>query len=263
MKKRQNLILKSFGAGSITSPSPKKISGWILENKMSRCDLISYKTELQLKEQKGYVDFSCAGGLFYGERIIESFPGIKSGFLRAEPYTDPEFLRLDSVRAAKICKKSYFSFPSPLELKIEDAYFKDRTEFIGSICTEYKKMMRIQRDLGVKSHIIISDRFDETELEELCRERVFFFSPDGGYGVLKTILEYQNSIAVKPEKLPVVFELLKDYEIKSVSVINGCHADFMSCLDHFDSENIISGGFSDDCFNDCWKNLKDESFVMR
>ncbi|MDD4127541.1 MAG: hypothetical protein PHV39_07640 [Methanomicrobium sp.] len=263
MKKRQNLILESFGAENIPNPNPHALSKWILEEKRSCCDLLSYKIECQIKDQKNYVDFPCVGGIFYRQRITESLSCIKSGFLTGEPDADLEYFRYDSERIYKYSKKSGFAFPPPSELGIDDAYYNDRADFIGSLCYAYRKIMREQRDYGTKKHLMLSNRFDAAELDELSRERVFFFSPAGESKTLKSILEYQNIIAIMPEKLPVIFELLNEYEIKKIAVINGRPENYDKCLEYFDPENIISGGFCNNSGDDYWENLKERAFIMR
>lgn len=263
MKKRQNLTLKSFGAGEPENPSRKRLAEWILSEHKTCCDLLSYKIESQIKDQKKYVDFLCAGGEFYSRRIKESFIGIKSGFLTSEPDASLDFLTYDSERIKKISKNASFSFPPPSGLGIEDAYYKKRDDFIGGLCDVYKKIMRCQRDCGIKEHLLISDLFDSTELEELSKNRVLFFSLAGESKTLESVLEYQNFIAVKPSKLAGVYELMNEYEIKKIAVINGNNDDFEKCLEYFDPENIISGGFTNGFGEEFWKDLKENSFVMR
>ena len=263
MKRRQNLILKSFGAGNIYNPDPLLLAEWIKEQKRVFCDLVSYKIESQIKNQKTIVDLPCTGGIFYRDRILDSVSGIKSGFLISEPFAVPEYMRQDAERIRKFSKNSMFSLPPPSDLLIDDGFYKNRSDFIGSLCSVYKKLMREQRDFGIKEHILTAERFDATELDELCSERVIFFSPGGGSKVLESLLEYQNIIAVFPEKLPVIFELLNEYEVKKIAVINGTADNFEACLDFFDPDEIFAGGFCDLCEDDYWKILKERAFVMR
>ncbi|MBN2733972.1 MAG: hypothetical protein JXQ82_03825 [Methanomicrobiaceae archaeon] len=263
MKKRQNLILKSFGAGDLKNPDPLLLAEWIGGQKKVCCDLISYKIESQVKAQKNVADVSCSGGIFYRHRIFESLLGIKSGFLIDEPFFESEYIKLDAERVRKISRDTWFSFPPPSGMHIEDNYYKNRSDFIGGMCSVFKKIMREQRDLGIKKHILVADFYDKTELDELSSERVFFFSPKGGSKVLESILEYQNRIAVFPEKLAVVFKILDEYEIKNIAVIDGSPEDFESCLNYFDPEDIFAGGFCNFCEENYWVKLKERAFLMR
>ncbi|MBP2132820.1 hypothetical protein J2128_000741 [Methanomicrobium sp. W14] len=263
MKKRQNVLLKSFGAGSLRDPELSALLKWVREEKNTCCDLISYKIESLIKDQKKYADIPCAGGMFYSSRIMESLFGVKSGFLTSEPYVDTAYFKLDAERVFRQSKGSYFAFPSPSSLPLEDAFYRDRYEFIGFLCDEYQKVMREQRDLGIKGHIVISNHFDAVELEELSKDNVLFFSPDGNSRTYAAVLEYQDSIAVSKNRLRVIFELMNEYDIKNVAVIDGERDDLDLCLSRFDPENICMGGFVSGYGEDYWKKLKERAYVLR
>jgi len=258
MKKKVTLKTKSFGAEDIKNPDIQELSEWVSVQRRVSCDLTTYKTETLLKSQKN-IGSPCTGGIYYRTRIKESIDGLKDGFLRCEPGLLREDLIYDAGRVAKIRKRASVALPSPSSLGIEDVYYGDYEEFISSLCGIYSKLMRDQRDAGVMGHIIISDRFSPVELEELSKYRTFFFSPSGNASVLSSILEYRQDIAVYPNKIPVLKEIMAEYEVNSLTVVDGVKSDFNGLMDYFDPENVISGGFERPDGYDYWKKISEVS----
>ena len=304
MKKRQNLILQSFGAAcgkmpTLTptpAPTADELAEWIREPrpKNTPCDLITYYLERQLKAQTGYADILGCGGGFCTSRILESVGGHKSGCATGELYAIAEMMKADAEYLKPLHKAITplnIVLPAPSALGLKDAYYKDIHEFYSAICEVYAKLMREQRDRGVKSHILCADLFAHAELEELSHEKVFFFTPAPTSRQLSSILEYQNAVAIIPAKLPMLFELMNEYEVRDVCLINAAPSDFEQCLEHFDPENIRAGGLENaesgtqpekdaakgtgkdkntdagkDTGNDknsFWKDLKEKSYVIR
>ncbi|MBQ3684271.1 MAG: hypothetical protein II925_01605 [Methanomicrobium sp.] len=266
MKKRQNLILQSFGAAGRTMPAPKadELAKWIQtpRPKKTDCDITTYFLERQLRAQAGFADILGCGGGFYASRLLESIGGHKEGYVSGELYAIPDMVKADaeSVKAlqktlGRNCTSAPLNFvlPSPSALKLNDAFYGDIGEYYSAICEVYAKIMREQRDLGVKRHIIRADLFAHDELEELSRERVFFLTPAPTSRQLSSILEYQTAVALCPSKLPVLFELTDEYEVREVCLINAKPSDFEPCLEHFDPDCIKAGGI------ELWQDAKTEN----
>ena len=266
MKKRQNLILQSFGATGRTMPAPKadELAKWIQtpRPKKTDCDITTYFLERQLRAQAGFADILGCGGGFYASRLLESIGGHKEGYVNGELYAIPDMVKADAecVKAlqktlGRNCSATPLNFvlPSPSALKLNDVFYEDIGEYYSAICEVYAKIMREQRDLGVKSHILRADMFAHDELEELSRERVFFCSPAATSRQLSNILEYQTAVAIIPSKLPVLFELMNEYEVREVCLINAKPSDFEPCLEHFDPDCIKAGG------TELWQDAKKET----
>ena len=266
MKKRQNLILQSFGAAGRTMPAPKadELAKWIQtpRPKKTDCDITTYFLERQLRAQAGFADILGCGGGFYASRLLESIGGHKEGYVNGELYAIPDMVKADAecVKAlqktlGRNCSATPLNFvlPSPSALKLNDVFYEDIGEYYSAICEVYAKIMREQRDLGVKSHILCADSFAHDELEELSRERVFFCSPAATSRQLSNILEYQTAVAIIPSKLPVLFELMNEYEVREVCLINAKPSDFEPCLEHFDPDCIKAGG------TELWQDAKKET----
>lgn len=261
MKRRNDLPLRSLGSEYLADPGSGVLVKWIAGQNGSRCDLISYKIEKSLLAQKK-VDIPCTGGVYYSKRLYESIGGLKADALCSEPYPVLEDMSLDAQRVRKIRKGCYLALPAPSSLGISDYYFNDHQDFISALCEVYGKLMREQRDRGVKGHILISDRFSGIELEELSDPKIFFFSPSGGSKVISSILEFQQQIAVFPEKIDILFEVMPEYEVNSITVIDPVENDYEKLLSEFDPGSISTGGYCRGCETDYWDRLKERSFVV-
>jgi hypothetical protein len=261
MKRRNDLLLRSLGSEYTTDPDSKILIKWIAEQTGSRCDLVSYNIETSLLAQKN-VDVPCTGGIYNSKRLYESIGGLKTGALCSEPYPVLEDMSLDAQRVRKIRKGCYMGLPAPSSLGISDYYFNDHRDFISALCEVYGKLMREQRDHGIKGHILISERFSGIELEELSGPKNFFFSPSGGSKVISSILEFQQQIAIFPEKLDILFEVMPEYEVKSVTVVDPGENDYERLLSEFDPGSISTGGYCRGCETDYWDRLKERSFVV-
>lgn len=261
MKRRIDIFLRSLGSEYMCDPDSRALAKWITGQKGSRCDLVSYQLERSLIDQKK-TDIPCTGGVYYSKRLYESIGGLKSGGLCAEPFPVMEDMSLDAKRARNIRKGCYMALPAPSFLGISDYYFNDFRDFISALCEVYRKLMREQRDRGIKGHILISDRFSGIELEELSGPKSCFFSPSGGSKLMSSILEFQEEIAVFPDRLDVLFEIMPEYELTSVTIIDPEESDYEKLLSEFDPGSVYAGGYCRRCERAYWDLLKERSFVV-
>lgn len=260
MNKRRNLPAWSFG-GEEPDPDMPTLAAWAGRQKGTVCDLLSCKVEHSLRDQEG-LDRLAYGGMYYRDRVWESLGGIQSGFLREEPWINPEFLRDDASRAAKFSRSVWVVLPSPLHLKIEDGIYSDREEYESALCSTYNLLMREVRDAGVYGTIIIGEQFSSLERELLPGRRVLFHSLSGTSRSLAGILEVQNSISLSANRLPLLPDLMDEYEVRSVSVIDGTEKDFTGLLSYFDPGDMTAGGYSTGDGKKYWDGVREHAFVF-
>ncbi|WAI00754.1 hypothetical protein [Methanogenium organophilum] len=260
MKKRRNLPVWSFG-GEEPDPNLSVLAAWAGRQKGASCDLLSFKVEHSLQDQIG-LDRLAYGGMFYADRMRESIGGIRSGFLREEPWTSPDSLRDDAARASAISRNVWAVLPSPLHLKIDDGIYSDREEYESALCRMYGLLMREIRDAGVYGTIIIGEQFSALEREMLPGRRVRLHSLSGTSRALSGILEVQNSLSLSAKRLIILPDLLDEYEIRSVSVIDGTEKDFAGLLSYFDPGDITAGGFSLAGGKKYWDGVHEHAFVF-
>lgn len=260
MNKRRNLLVWSFG-GEEPNPDLPALAAWAGRQKGAACDLLSFKIEHSLRDQAG-LDRMAYGGMYYADRIRESLGGIRSGFLREEPWICPDSLRDDATRAAAISRKVWAVLPSPLHLKIEDGIYSDRQEYEDALCRMYNLLMREIRDTGVYGIIIIGEQFSSLEREMLPGRRVMLHSLSGTSRSLAGILDVQNSLSLSAKRLPLLPDLLDEYEVRTVSVIDGTEKDFAGLLSYFDPGDITAGGFSSCGGKKYWEGVREHAFVF-
>ena len=260
MNKRRNLPVWSFG-GEEPNPDLTALAAWAGRQKGAACDLLSFKIEHSLRDQAG-LDRLAYGGMYYADRMRESLGGIRSGFLREEPWICPDSLSDDAKRAAAVSRKVWAVMPSPLHLKIEDGVYFDREEYESALCRMYDLLMREIRDAGVYGTIIIGEQFSSVERELLSGRRVLLHSLSGTSRSLSGILEVQNSLSLSAKRLGILPDLLDEYEVRSISVIDGTEMDFAGLLSYFDPDDMSAGGFSSGGGKEYWDGVREHAFVF-
>ncbi len=259
MNKRRNLPVWSFGGKNDTDVPT--LAAWAGRQKGGVCDLLSFKVECSLKDQSG-LDRLAYGGMSYADRMYDSIGGIRSGFLREEPWMRPEYLLDDASRAVSLSRKVWAVLPSPLHLKIEDAIFHDREEYESSLCSMYKLLMREMRDAGIYGPVIVGEQFSSVESELLPGRRVLLHSLSGGSKAISGILEVQNYLSLPAHRLSVIPDLLDEYDLRSLTVIDGTEKDFSGLLSYFDPGDLTAGGLSSGGGREYWEDVSSHAFVL-
>jgi hypothetical protein len=260
MKKRQNLPVRSFGAEE-PDPPASELAPWVARQRRVDADLISFKLERSLARQK-HVEIPCAGGVYYGGRLRESLLGTKEEFLVAEPAAEPGRMIGDARRMRRITKKAWCALPPFSALPIADHYFDDTGEFAAALAEVLSRLMREMRDAGSAGHVLIADRYAPVELEELAGRKVFFFSPESSSGTIRRILEVQDTLAVPAGRLPVVLELLPEYDVRRLILVDAGPEEFAAAAEHFDPGDLTAGGYLRAADGGYWETLKDRAHLM-
>ena len=233
--------VRSFGS-EVAEPSVEELAGWVRERKGEAGDLTSFLLEKSLDPQEG-VDRPCAGGRIYRARMREAFEGLDGDTLMAEPGVNTTFVEGDARWAASRAAGTWFAIPCPHLLGLKDGFSHDRGEFCEAVCGCYRQIMRAMRDAGAGGHVLIGEVVREDELEHLAGPRAFFFSPDLAKEDLSTLLEAQSSAAVPPALIPAVLGLLDEYDVRSVSILDGEREDLLAALEQLDPDQVTLGGY--------------------
>jgi len=256
--------VRSFGS-EVPEPSVEELAGWVRERKGAAGDLTSYLLETSLEPQEG-VDRPCTGGIFYRSRVLETISGITGHTLTVEPSVQPALAGEDARWGALQKRALWFAVPCPHLLGIHDRYFHDREEFCEGICGAYRQIFRAMRDAGAGGHVLIGEKVHEGELEHLAGPRTFFFYPGLAREDLPSLLEQQSSAAVPGGLLPAAFDLLDEYDLRSLSILDGKEADLLVALEHLDPGQLSLGGYCREGEEDCrkyWKELAGRAVIPR
>jgi len=261
MAKVRRVAVRSFGS-EVPEPTVRDLAEWVGKRKGTAGDLTSYLLEVSLNPQDG-VDLPCAGGRIYRARILETFKGLEGEILIREPSVDTALVDEDARWGASSKKGLNFSIPAPHLLGIRDEFYQDRQEFCEGLSTCFRQIMRAMRDSGAGGHVILGEKVHETELEHLAGPRTFFFYPDLPGEDLPALLEFQNAVAVPRNLLPTALDLLDEYDLRHLFVVDGKQDDILGALEHLDLEQISLGGYCRENCVEYWKGLVERAVIPR
>ena len=261
MKKKISCAVRSIGSEP-GEPDAADVAAWILGHRGEEADLISYMLDEGLAAQDG-VENRCAGGLFYGERVLESLVGVKDGMLRGEPGVNLKVIRQDAERIRRAGKWNWCALPSLSSLGLEDEYFHDREEFVAALSELYRTIMREMRDAGVQGHVILGDRFCELEREELARRKVLLVSPSWDSAANRGILSVQHTLVLPATHLGRLELLLENYEVRSVCLLDGGPKEFTAAGAWFDPQEIVAGGYAPTPDPAYWKDIISKAYLLQ
>jgi len=263
MVKRLDLATRAFGAEPGV-PDVAKLAEWIAEHRGRLADITTYRLDRSLAPQvTAGIGTPCAGGKFYADRIRECITGITDSRATGELHADTAAVIEDAAAIVVQKKGAWCAMPAPHALMIEDAFYGDADEGTEAICGTYKVLMRAMRDTGVAGHVLVCERADTAELSALARQKVFFFSPDPDRETLAGILEYQQQVALRAGQLEMLFELMNEYTVRRIFLLDPDDNAVERARNHFDPDQIIGAGY---CTEECdtyWKDVVAKSVYVK
>jgi hypothetical protein len=263
MVKRRKLATRAFGAEP-DLPDVAGLAEWVAEYRGREADLVTFRLDRSMAPQvSADIGLPCAGGKFYADRIRQCLAGITNNRAVGEIHVDTPAIIEDAAGIVVQKKGAWCALPAPHLLGIEDHFYDDEEEWNGAICDAYHSFMRIMRDTGVAGHVLIADRMDEAELASLASQKAFFFAPAPDRENLAALMEYQKQVAVGKDQLQTLFDLMNEYSIRKIFIIDPDPASIRLALSHLDPDQVVAGGY---CTADCteyWKTLAADAFYER
>jgi hypothetical protein len=260
MKKRQKIPVRALGA-EVETPEAGDLAAWIGRQQGRGGDLLSCQLDRSLEPQRG-VDVPCAGGLFYRSRWQEAIAGVEDGSLVADPGPVPGSLIEDALRIASMRKKVWVAAPAPSMLGIENAFFGGEDEYFAALSDVYLRLAREMRDSGVWGHVLIAEAFDPVEIESLAGRRRLLFATRQTPETLAPILEEQDRIAVFGSELPPLLDLLEEYGVRELVIVDPGPEHFEAALEHFDPGDLVAGGYCTRSCDDYWERLASAAHLL-
>jgi len=263
MAKLHKLTTRAFGAEPGT-PDVAQLSEWIAEHRGTLADLTTYQLyqSLALQLEAGIVH-PCAGGKFCADRIRASLLGVTEGRAVDEIAVNPEALIEDAAGIVVQKRNCWCALPAPHVLGLTDGYYGDDEEWSDALTDAYCTLMRAMRDIGVAGHVLICDKADEMEIRALAQQKVFFFQPDADRKSLECLMEHQRQIAVRPKQLETVFDLMNEYDLRKIHIVDADADAIKLTLSHVDPDQVTVGGYCLDKSEEYWKNLVDAAVYTR
>jgi len=252
---------RSFGAEAGV-PEAEDLARTVSTRRGIGGDILSFQVERSLALQAG-VDLPCAGGIFYGERLLECLAGVEGRRVTGEVGVEPSAVLEDVRLLARQRKGVWFALPAPSLLGLEDACYGDPDEMEEDVIRAFRLIMREMRDAGAGGHVLISEGAVETELEGLAGKKVVFFPTVRDIPCLEALLEYQRLLPLDPQALPRLGALADGYEVRELSLMHPTHGDLAVAAACFDLEEITAGGYTAEGEEGRWALLRAEAYILK
>jgi len=263
MGKRLSFPIRSFGSDSLLS-DPSLLQAWVAERRGREGDLTSFLLEQGIHPQmNAEITYPCAGGSFYSGRWREAIEGVEDGIMTGELGGRMGDVVRDAKDLTRIRKGLFLTIPGPHMLGLHDRYYQDPEEAGEALFSVYRALLREQRDAGIHGHVLLCDTVLRAELEALARQKVFFFSPVMNRKSLSLLLEYQQIVALTPPLLPLLSDLMGEYEVHRIVLIDPEEQDLRQALQVRDPDQIICGGYCKDSCEEYWKNLVKKAEILK
>jgi hypothetical protein len=262
MGKKLSFPSRSFGSdGGL--PDASSLAVWVSEHRGREADLTTFLLEKELSFQvTAGIDNPCAGGKFYFDRWRSALTGIEGNKIIGEIGYNPAQIVSDAGEVSSMVKGVWMAIPAPHHLSLKDHYLNDTEEVSHAIYSVYRAMMRSGRDAHLAGHVLFCEQILKEELEVLAGKKVFFFSPEMNKKSLACCLEYQQNIVIRAVMLPVLQELMEEYEVHQIILLDPGEDDLRQALSMRDPDQIACGGY---CPGDCveyWKELVKRSSII-
>lgn len=255
MAKRRNLTTRAFGSEP-GLPDVAGLAAWVSDHRGRVADIITYQLEASLSPQvSSEIGLPCAGGPFYADRIRQSIANIEDDKATGEIHAEVSAIIEDAAGIVVQKKGAWCAVPAPHVLGIRDAYYDDEEEWNGAIAGCYRMILRAMRDTGVAGNVLIADRMNGAELASLAGRKVFFFAPVPVREDLETLMEFQDQVAVQKTQLGMVFDLMNEYEVRKIFIIDPDPASISLALSHLDPDQVAAGGYCTESCGEYWKEL--------
>jgi hypothetical protein len=263
MGKRLSFPTRSFGSDA-GLPDAASLSGWVSARRGREGDLTSFLLEQELSvQQTAGVNLPCAGGKFYFERWQDALTGIDGSRVTGELGYDPALIVRDAEEVSAMVRGVWMTIPAPHLLTLKDHYYADADEYSLAIHTMYQHMMRSGRDAHLAGHVLFCEQILQEELEALAGKKTLFFSPDMNRKSLSRCLEYQQIVAVRAGMLPVLQELMDEYEVFRIILLDPDEDDLRQALTMRDPDQITCGGYCPGECREYWKDLVKKSSILK
>jgi hypothetical protein len=262
MGKRLEFPIRSFGSDG-SHPDAATLTSWVAARRGREGDLTSFLLEQEISyQQEGGVTFPCAGGKFYFNRWNKSLTGIDGRRINGELGYDPASLIRDAEEVISLVKGAWMTIPAPHLLSLENNFFSDQDEVSPALATVYLNMMRTGRDAHLAGHVLFCEQILEEELEALAGRKTFFFSPRLNKESLSRCLEYQQSVAVKAGMLPVLQDIMNEYEVSRIILVDPREDDLRRALLIRDPDQVTCGGYCPGECHNYWSELLKKSSIL-
>lgn len=255
MAKRLKLATRALGAEP-GRPDVPALATWISGHRGTVADIITYQLDRSLSPQlPAGIHSPCAGGRFYGERILAGMAGVEDGNATSEISLDPHEIARDAALIISQKKGAWCALPAPHLLGITDVFYEDEEEWNDALAGVYRYLMRSMRDVGIGGHVLICDTLREPEFVSLVRQNVFFYMTEPARDDLACLLEHQPQVAVSRDHLDILLDLTGEYDVRKVIIVDPDAQSIARILSCLDPDQVVAGGYCTRSCEDYWTHL--------
>jgi hypothetical protein len=225
-------------------------------------DILSFQLERSLALQEG-VALPCAGGLFYGERLLGCLAGVKGRRVTGEIGVEPSAVLEDVRFLVRQQRGLWFALPAPSCLGLEDACYGDPDEMEEEAIRAVRLILREMRDAGAGGHVLIAERPLDIEMEAMAGKKTVFFPKVRDVPCLEALLEHQAILPLDPPALPRLEALADRYEVRELSLMHPTAEDLTAAAAYLDPEEITAGGYTEVGEEGRWALLCTGAYILR
>jgi len=194
--------------------------------------------------------------------MLDSLIGVEGTVMTGEMGCDTRALIRDTDDLNTMEKNLWIAVPSPLDLGLTDQYYHDPEEATHSLFSAYRGMMRAMRDNGIAGHVLLNEKPSGEELEALAGRNVIFFSNDQKKESLALLLEYQPVIAVRPQGIRLIGDLMDEYDVQKIILIDAGEADIRQALEVKDPDSLLCGGYCHESCGKYWRSIVENASII-
>jgi hypothetical protein len=236
-------------------PDILALSGFISSHRGFEADLISYKLVSSLTAQKNArVYFPCGGGPYMLPRFESAITCSNE-----ECHGDPSSFIADAETMIRTAGPVRSALPAPDQIP-SCPDLTDEEQY-ADFCDMYSSILRSMRDKEVTGHILHATRVCQIDVERLASRKTLFINPDGNMKSQEMLLEFQKTIVLNTTRIPMLRDLIDQYDISSLAILDPDKDGFKEALRHLDPDQISVGGFGKGLEGEYWKKIVDGATI--
>jgi len=134
-------------------------------------------------------------------------------------------------------------------------------EGFSELCEGYRKVLRSLRDIGIKSHVILTKKPDLLELELISNTKntIYLLGPDERE--LIELLEFTTKLVIDSQSLSLIPNLSESYNVRDLVIVDPEEKDLSRVLEFIDINHVTVAGYARGDEKSYWERLKSSAEV--
>ncbi|PWR71975.1 hypothetical protein [Methanospirillum lacunae] len=252
----KKIRLKTISLGSEPDqPDMDELTCFIRSMKGQEADLTTYYLIRSLEKQleAGITSPAC-GGRFMQSRFEDALICSPEGcHVSTSVFEDDARVMIKTAGPVASVLPSPGLLPESPDPEDEEAF--------AEFCDVYAKILRNMRDQKITGHILHAKEVSMIEAEHLSSRKTIFVIPDGTFVAQSGLLEFQSTIALSRTRVKFLDELIDQFDIRRLILVDPNEEGFKKALQHLDPEKIQVGGYGKGEDRQYWKCIADSAEI--